>query len=81
MTWPTLRYPLHTIPQDYWDPSLQAWQMAWSGHILLADPGMLWHANTFYPESWSFAFSDTCSATPRPACSAPARRPRSSATT
>jgi len=59
MTWPTLRYPLHTIPQDYWDPSLQAWQMAWSGHILLADPGMLWHANTFYPESWSFAFSDT----------------------
>ncbi len=59
MTWPTLRYPLHTIPQDYWDPSLQAWQMAWSGHILLTDPAQLWHANTFYPESWSFAFSDT----------------------
>ena len=59
MTWPTLRYPLHTIPQDYWDPSLQAWQMAWSGHILLTEPAMLWHANTFYPESWSFAFSDT----------------------
>ena len=59
MTWPTLRYPLHTIPQDYWDPSLQAWQMAWSGHILLHRPAQLWHANTFYPESWSFAFSDT----------------------
>ncbi|MFD6651454.1 hypothetical protein ACFWC0_20890, partial [Micromonospora chalcea] len=28
MTWPTLRYPRHTLPQDYWDPSLQAWQMA-----------------------------------------------------
>nr|WP_245648365.1 hypothetical protein [Micromonospora rosaria] len=59
MTWPTLRYPLHTLPQDYWDPSLQAWQMAWSGHILLTNPGQLWHANAFFPESWSFAFSDT----------------------
>ncbi|WP_422750888.1 hypothetical protein [Micromonospora sp. WMMD1219] len=59
MTWPTLRYPRHTLPQDYWDPSLQAWQMAWSGHILRTDPAMLWHANTFYPENWSFAFSDT----------------------
>jgi hypothetical protein len=59
MTWPTLRHPASTIPQDYWDPSLQAWQMAWSGHILLTDPGQLWHANGFYPERWSFAFSDT----------------------
>lgn len=59
MTWPTLRYPAHTIPQDIWDPTLQAWQMAWSGHILLTDPGQLWHANAFYPERYSFAFSDT----------------------
>ncbi|SCG79184.1 hypothetical protein GA0070609_5809 [Micromonospora echinaurantiaca] len=59
LTWPTLRYPRHTLPQDYWDPSLQAWQMAWSGHILLTNPAQLWHANTFFPESWSFAFSDT----------------------
>ncbi|MEH1164930.1 pentapeptide MXKDX repeat protein [Micromonospora sp. CPCC 205539] len=59
MTWPTLRYPLYTLPQDYWDPSLQAWQMAWSGHILLADPAHLWQSNTFFPELWSFAFSDT----------------------
>ncbi|WP_244365650.1 hypothetical protein [Micromonospora echinofusca] len=59
MTWPTLRYPLYTIPQDYWDPTLQAWQVAWSGHILLTDPNQLWQANTFYPERWSFAFSDT----------------------
>ncbi|ROO52538.1 hypothetical protein EDC02_7469 [Micromonospora sp. Llam0] len=59
MTWPTLRYPLYTIPQDTWDPTLQAWQMAWSGHILLTDPTQLWQANTFYPQSWSFAFSDT----------------------
>ncbi|SCL38853.1 hypothetical protein GA0074692_5156 [Micromonospora pallida] len=59
LTWPTLRYPLYTIPQDYYDPALQAWQVAWSGHILLTDPAQLWQANTFYPESWSFAFSDT----------------------
>lgn len=58
MTWPALRYPLYTLPQDYWDPSLQAWQMAWSGHILLTDPNQLWQSNTFYPEQWSFAFSD-----------------------
>ncbi|WFE25642.1 hypothetical protein O7623_19945 [Solwaraspora sp. WMMD791] len=59
MTWPTLRYPLYTIPQDTFDPTLQAWQMAWSGHILLTDPTQLWRSNTFYPEPWSFAFSDT----------------------
>ncbi|GHJ57194.1 hypothetical protein Nm8I071_65010 [Nonomuraea sp. TT08I-71] len=59
MTWPTLRYPSYTLPQDYWDPSLQSWQLAWSGHILLTDPGQLWSSNTFFPEPWSFAFSDT----------------------
>ncbi|SCL60588.1 hypothetical protein GA0070606_3297 [Micromonospora citrea] len=59
LTWPTLRYPLHTIPQDYWDPTLQAWQMAWSGHILLTNPAQLWQSNAFFPEDWSFAFSDT----------------------
>ncbi|MEU6072609.1 hypothetical protein [Micromonospora sp. NPDC047074] len=59
MTWPALRYPQHTLPQDYWDPSLQAWQMAWSGHILLTNPAQLWQANAFFPENWSFAFSDT----------------------
>ncbi|MFC7547125.1 hypothetical protein [Plantactinospora sp. GCM10030261] len=59
MTWPTLRYPRYTIPQDTWDPTLQAWQMAWSGHILRTDPAQLWHSNTFFPEPWSFAFSDT----------------------
>ncbi|MER5700471.1 hypothetical protein ABT023_00705 [Micromonospora sp. NPDC002296] len=59
LTWPTLRYPLYTLPQDYWDPSLQAWQMAWSGHVLLTDPAQLWQSNTFFPDPWSFAFSDT----------------------
>ncbi|WP_422772518.1 hypothetical protein ACN28C_05715 [Plantactinospora sp. WMMC1484] len=59
MTWPTLRYPRHTLPQDYWDPTLQAWQVAWSGHILLTKPAQLWQSNAFFPETWTFAFSDT----------------------
>jgi hypothetical protein len=59
MTWPTMRYPLYTIPNDVWDPTLQAWQMAWSGHALLHNPLNLWNSNTFYPDGYSFAFSDT----------------------
>jgi hypothetical protein len=59
MTWPTLRYPQYTIPQDVWDPTLQAWQLSWSGHILTLDITQLWHSNAFYPERYSYAFSDT----------------------
>lgn len=59
LTWPTLRYPLHTLPQDIWDPSRQAWQIAWSGHILLTDPARLWQSNAFYPETNSFAWGDS----------------------
>ncbi|WP_433372491.1 hypothetical protein ACQPZX_49570 [Actinoplanes sp. CA-142083] len=59
MTWPTLQYPLHTLPQDLGDPARQAWQIAWSGHILLTDPVKLWQANAFFPEPNSFAFGDS----------------------
>jgi hypothetical protein len=59
LTWPTLRYPLHTLPQDIWDPSRQAWQIAWGGHILLTDPARLWQSNAFYPQQNSFAFGDS----------------------
>jgi hypothetical protein len=59
MTWPTLRHPTRTIPEDIWDPTLQAWQMAWSGHALTHEPTNLWHSNSFFPERYSFAFSDT----------------------
>ncbi|HEX8628108.1 MAG TPA: hypothetical protein VF755_08050 [Catenuloplanes sp.] len=59
MTWPTLRYPMYTIPQDIWDPTLQAWQLAWNGHILLTDPTQLWHTNAFFPDRYSLAFSDS----------------------
>lgn len=59
MTWPTLRHPTRTIPEDIWDPTLQAWQMAWAGHALLHDPTRLWHSNTFYPDAYTYAYSDT----------------------
>jgi hypothetical protein len=55
--WRTLQYPLYKLPQDTWDPALQAWQIAWAGHILLTNPNQLWQSNTFFPENWSFAFS------------------------
>ncbi|MFI7545937.1 hypothetical protein [Actinoplanes sp. NPDC049599] len=55
LTWPTLQYPLHTFPQDIWDPSRQAWQISWAGHILITDPAKLWQANAFFPEPYSFA--------------------------
>ncbi|GAA0724889.1 hypothetical protein Drose_38210 [Dactylosporangium roseum] len=59
MTWPTLKHPASTIPQDIWDPTLQAWQMSWAGHVLTTDPAQLWNANAFYPNKYSYAFSDT----------------------
>lgn len=58
MTWPTLRYPMYTLPQDTGDPALRAWQLAWSGYSLRTGEAQLWHANAFFPERFSFAFSD-----------------------
>ena len=59
LTWPTLRDPASTIPQDTGDPTLQAWQVAWGGHALLTNPFQVWHSNTFYPEPYTYAYSDT----------------------
>ncbi|MFY1672472.1 hypothetical protein ACN27G_21300 [Plantactinospora sp. WMMB334] len=59
LTWPTLRDITTTIPQDIGDPTLQAWQIAWGGHAVLHDPTQLWHSNAFYPEPYTYAYSDT----------------------
>jgi hypothetical protein len=59
MTWPAMRYPLHTLPQDLADPSRQAWQLAWAGHVLINDPVQLWHTNAYFPLTGSFAFGDS----------------------
>lgn len=59
LTWPALRDPTRTIPGDIADPTLQAWQVAWAGHVLLTDPTALWHSNSFFPEQYTYAYSDT----------------------
>lgn len=59
MTWPALRYPRYTLPHDLGDPSLVSWILAWPAHALLSDPTQLWHGNAFYPERWSYAFTDS----------------------
>ncbi|SDT73781.1 hypothetical protein [Actinoplanes derwentensis] len=59
MTWPALRYPLYTLPQDLGDPARQAWQISWAGHILSSNPVRLWQSNAYYPEPFSFAFGDS----------------------
>jgi hypothetical protein len=46
-------------PQDLGDPARQAWQAAWSGHILLIDPARLWQSNAYFPQRYSFAFGDS----------------------
>ncbi|GIG57957.1 hypothetical protein Lfu02_23290 [Longispora fulva] len=58
MTWPTVKDITRTIPEDIYDPLLQAWQIAWAGHALVTDPMNLWNANPFFPESGSLAFTD-----------------------
>lgn len=58
MTWPALRHPASTIPQDVYDPLLIAWTVAWGGHALATGRNP-WDSNTFYPEPDSLAFSDS----------------------
>lgn len=59
ITWPTLRDPAHTLPEDLGDPTLVAYLIAWGGHALLHDPSHLWHLNAFYPSPYGLAYSDS----------------------
>jgi hypothetical protein len=59
MTWPALRHPTATLPEDVGDPSLVAYLLGWGGHALRTDPGGLWDTNTFFPETNSLAFTDS----------------------
>ncbi|MCW2505904.1 MAG: hypothetical protein JWO79_4188 [Actinomycetia bacterium] len=58
LTWPSVRHPETTIPQDIYDPLMFAWALSWPGHALFSDAS-LWQANSFFPESDTFAYSDT----------------------
>lgn len=46
------------IPADLGDPLPQAWQVAWGGHALIAQPLAFWQGNQFWPAADSLAFSD-----------------------
>ena len=58
MTWPLALHLGSDVPQDLVDPLVSAWHEAWIGHALLNDPGELFDANRFWPESDSLAFTD-----------------------
>jgi hypothetical protein len=59
MTWPALRDPTGTLPHDLVDAALLGWCVTWGAYALWHDPTRLFDANAFYPESLSYAFSDT----------------------
>ncbi|GIF00504.1 hypothetical protein Ari01nite_79680 [Paractinoplanes rishiriensis] len=59
MTWPLMKHPASHFASDFWDPSLQAWQVAWSAWAVTNDPGRLWQTNAHYGETLSFAWSDS----------------------
>ncbi|MFI1992432.1 hypothetical protein [Actinoplanes sp. NPDC020271] len=59
LSWPTLRNPLHTLPQDLGDPSQQAWQVSWLGHVLQTNPVKLWQANAYFPTTDALAYGDS----------------------
>src|SRR6266536_2664062 len=59
LTWPSALHPGDTLPEDLGDPSLVAWILSWSGHALTHDPTNLWHSNAFFPDRYSFAYTDS----------------------
>lgn len=59
-TWPVSSAPAELAPaslanNDYW---FNAWVVHWGAHALLERPLDLHHANIFWPESHTFAYSD-----------------------
>jgi hypothetical protein len=56
-TWPQVRQ-LSTHAGTHYDALFSVWRMAWIAHQLVTDPGHLFDANIFYPESNTLAYSD-----------------------
>lgn len=59
MTWPVLRNPTRTVPQDLVDPLYFVWQIAWTGHALRTDPAGMWSTNAFGHVGGNLAYTDT----------------------
>jgi hypothetical protein len=58
MHWPLILHLGSAVPRDLGDPLPQAWQVAWGGHALTAQPLDFFDANQFWPFANSLAFSD-----------------------
>ena len=59
MTWPALRHPTRTVPQDLVDPLYFVWQIAWTGHALGAHPAAMYTTNAFTRAPGNLAYTDT----------------------
>lgn len=57
LTWPTA-VTLTTHVPDRQDPLLNAWILAWEAHQLLLAPLDLYHANIFFPQTHTLAYSE-----------------------
>ena len=58
VTYPQVRQ-IGTGVNDFGDPLLNAWALAWTAHILPVSPASLFDANIFYPERGTLALSET----------------------
>jgi hypothetical protein len=58
MFWPLVLHLGSDIPKDLGDPLAQAWQLAWGGHALVAQPLDFFQSNQFWPGRDTLALSD-----------------------
>lgn len=58
-TWPLATDPAHLSRNDNGDALLTTWAVSWVAHILPRDPARLFHANIFYPERFTLAYSES----------------------
>jgi len=58
VTWPQARQMSAGV-NDFGDPLLDAWTLAWVAHTLPTHPMQLFNANIFHPEHGTLAYSET----------------------
>lgn len=58
VTWPQARQ-LSTGVNDFGDPLMNSWTLAWVAHTLPTHPTGIFDANIFYPETRTLAYSET----------------------
>ena len=58
VTWPQARQISRGV-DDFGDPLLNAWTLAWVAHTLPTHPTEIFNANIFFPEKRTLAYSET----------------------